>query len=143
ELELEYNLVESGLARAQVKPQEFIGKAAYLQQRTTPPAATLCTLTVEDATAKSGFKRTMTGREPILTQDGKPIEDAHGRRSYVTSAGAGPSLGTYILMSYLPPQYAKVGTSLKVEYFNEQFPVKVEAVGNTPLFDPENLRMKA
>ncbi|MFN8446150.1 MAG: hypothetical protein U0175_35495 [Caldilineaceae bacterium] len=46
-------------------------------------------------------------------------------------------------MSYLPPQYAKVGTSLKVEYFNEQFPVKVEAVGNTPLFDPENLRMKA
>ena len=141
-LELDTNLAEAGMTRPQVKTQDFIGKAAYLQQRATPPAAILCTLTLEEATAKSGFKRYMTGREPILTQDGKPIADAHGRRSYVTSAGAAPSLGKHLLMSYLPPQYAKVGTSLKVEYFNEQYPVMVAAVGNTPLFDPENLRMK-
>ncbi len=66
----------------------------------------------------------------------RPITDAHGRRSYVTSAGGGPSLGKHILMSYLPPEYAKVGTKLKVEYFGEQYPVTVAAVGATPLLGP-------
>ncbi len=143
ELELEYNLVEAGLARAAVKSQDFIGKAAYLEQRAQGPAAILCSLTVENNTARSGFKRAMQGREPILTADGGPIEDRHGRRSYVTSAGAGPSLGKTILMSYLPPEYAKLGTDLLVEYFGEHYPVVVAAVGSTPLFDPTNERMKA
>ncbi|MEK7326412.1 MAG: glycine cleavage T C-terminal barrel domain-containing protein [Chloroflexota bacterium] len=142
ELELEYNLVEAGLARPQVKPQDFVGKEAYLKQRAGQPAATLCTLTVDDNTSKSGFKRYMQGREPILTPDGKPIVDAHGRGSYVTSAGSGPSIGKTILMSYLPPQYAKVGTQLAVEYFNEHYPVTVAAVGPAPVFDPKNERMK-
>jgi glycine cleavage system aminomethyltransferase T len=142
ELEQEYNLVEAGLARPSVKPQEFIGRAAYLEQRAGQPAALLCTLTVDDNTSKSGFKRYMQGREPILTPEGEPIEDAHGRRSYVTSAGSGPSVGKTILLSYLPPEQAKVGTKLAVEYFGERYPVTVDVVGNTPLFDPENKRMR-
>jgi glycine cleavage system aminomethyltransferase T len=142
ELEQEYNLVEADMARPQVKPQEFIGKVAYLKQRAEPPAAILCTLTVNDNTARSGFKRQMMGREPILTADGKPIEDAHGRRSYVTSAGSGPSIGKTILMSYLPPAYAQAGAQLKVEYFGEHYPATVAVVGNRPLFDPNNERMK-
>ncbi|MBP7691493.1 MAG: FAD-dependent oxidoreductase [Anaerolineales bacterium] len=143
ELELEYNLVEAGLARPQVKPQDFIGKAAYLKQRAEAPAAILCTLTVDDNTSASGLKRYPQGREPILTLDGKPIEDQHGRRSFVTSAGSGPSVGKSILLSYLTPEYAKVGTKLKVEYFGEHYPVTVAAAGNTPIFDPENARVKA
>ncbi|MBI2975383.1 MAG: FAD-dependent oxidoreductase [Chloroflexi bacterium] len=142
ELELEYNLVEAGLARPQVKSQDFIGKAAYLKQRESKPAATLCTLTVDDNTSKSGIKRYPQGREPILTLDGKPIEDAHGRRSFVTSAGSGPSVGKSILLAYLPPDYAKAGTKLLVEYFGEHYPVTVAVAGNAPLFDPENKRMK-
>jgi glycine cleavage system aminomethyltransferase T/glycine/D-amino acid oxidase-like deaminating enzyme len=142
DLEQEWNLVEAGMARPQVKTADFIGKAAYLKQRANPPAAQLCTLTVDDNTSASGEKRFMQGREPVLTADGQAIVDAHGRRSYVTSAGAGPSLGKYILMSYLPPEYAKVGTPLKVEYFGEQYPVTVAAVGATPLLDPENKRIK-
>ncbi len=142
ELELEYNLVEAGLARPQVKPQDFIGKAAYLKQRESKPAATLCTLTVDDNTSKAGIKRYPQGREPILTLDGKPIEDAHGRRSFVTSAGSGPSVGKSILLAYLPPDYAKAGAKLLVEYFGEHYPVTVAVAGNTPLFDPENKRMK-
>jgi glycine cleavage system aminomethyltransferase T len=144
ELELEWNLVEAGMARASVKPQDFVGKEAYLKQRAAAgPAAMMCTLTVDDNTSSSGFKRYMMGREPILTSDGRPIEDAHGRRSYVTSAGSGPSIGKTILMSYLPPEYAKAGAKLKVEYFGEHYPVTVAAVGPTPLFDPENKRMKS
>ncbi|HKZ70363.1 MAG TPA: glycine cleavage T C-terminal barrel domain-containing protein, partial [Anaerolineales bacterium] len=143
ELELEYNLVEAGMVRPQVKPQDFIGKAAYLKQRAEAPAAILCTLTVDDNTAKSGFMRYMQGREPILTPDGKPVVDKHGRGSYVTSAGSGPSVGKTLLMSYLPPEQAKVGAKLVVEYFAEHYPVTVAVVGNKPLFDPENGRMKA
>lgn len=143
ELEQEFNLVEAGMARPSVKPQDFIGKEAYLRQRAEPPAAVLCSLTVDDNTSSSGVKRYMMGREPILSMDGKPLEDAKGRRAYVTSAGAGPSVGKTILMSYLPPDYAKAGTKLKVEYFGEQYPVTVDAVGHTPLYDPENQRVKA
>jgi heterotetrameric sarcosine oxidase gamma subunit len=143
ELEQEYNLVESGMQRPQVKPQDFIGKAAYLEQRANPPATILCTLTVDDPTSASGVKRYMLGREPVLDLDGKPLIDAHGRRSYVTSAGGGPSVGKHILLSYLPPAYARVGTALKVEYFGEHYPVTVAAVGAAPLFDPTNARMKA
>ncbi len=142
ELEQEYNLVEAGMMRPKVKPQDFIGKAAYLKQRAEPPAALLCTLTVDDNTSASGVKRYMMGREPILTLDGRPIEDGKGRRSYVTSAGSGPSIGKTILMAYLPPAHAAVGNRLKVEYFGEHYPVTVAAVGSTPLFDPENKRMK-
>ncbi|RIK18885.1 MAG: glycine cleavage system protein T, partial [Chloroflexi bacterium] len=142
-LEMEFNLVEAGMTRPKVKAEDFIGKAAYMKQRETPPAALLCSLTMDDPTSSSGVKRFMQGREPILTLDGNIITDARGRNSYVTSAGAGPSLGKYILMSYLPPEYAKVGAKLKVEYFGERYPVTVAAVGATPLFDPENKRIKA
>lgn len=141
ELEQEYNLVEAGMTR-KVKAENFIGKAAYEKQLAMPPAALLCSLTVDDNTSASGVKRYMQGREPILTLDGKSISDARGRNSYVTSAGAGPSLGKYILMSYLPPEFAKVGTKLQVEYFGEHYPITVAAVGATPLLDVENKRLK-
>jgi glycine cleavage system aminomethyltransferase T/glycine/D-amino acid oxidase-like deaminating enzyme len=143
ELELEFNLVEAGMARRTVKEADFIGKTAYLEQRSQPPAALLCTLTVDDHTSASGVKRYMLGREPILTPDGRPIEDAKGRRAYVTSAGSGPSVGRHLLMAYLPPTYAVEGTKLAVEYFGERYPVTVAVVGNRPLFDPENRRVRS
>ncbi|HXR27813.1 MAG TPA: glycine cleavage T C-terminal barrel domain-containing protein, partial [Candidatus Baltobacteraceae bacterium] len=118
-------------------------RAAYLKQRATPPAAVLCTLTVDDPTSSSGVKRYMLGREPITTPDGKPLVDAKGRRSYATSAGSGPSVGRHLLMSYLPPAQAVVGTRLQAEYFGEQYPVTVAVAGATPLFDPGNERIRS
>ncbi|HEY7823231.1 MAG TPA: glycine cleavage T C-terminal barrel domain-containing protein, partial [Acidimicrobiia bacterium] len=58
------------------------------------------------------------------------------------SAGAGPSVGKFLLMAYLPPEYAVEGTDLQVMYMNDLFPVKVAVAGSTPLFDPDNERMK-
>jgi len=142
ELESEYNPIEADLARPKVKRAEFIGREAYMEVRKEEPAAILCTLTVDDHTSSSGMKRYMQGREPIVTPDGEPIIDSHGRRSYVTSAGAGPSVGKHILLAYLPPEYAEEGTSLAVEYMNEQYPVTVARVGSKPLFDPDDERMK-
>ena len=60
----------------------------------------------------------MLGREPIVERDGTPLVDAKGRRSFVTTAGSAPSVGKYLLMAYLPPEYAVEGTELAVEYMN-------------------------
>jgi len=143
ELELEYDLVEAGMARPKVKSADFIGKAAYERQRASAPVAILCTLTLDDARSSSGVNRYMLGREPILAPDGSSLVDAKGRRSYVTSAGAGPSVGKHLLMSYLPPAQAVVGTTLLVEYMGERYPVTVAVAGATPLFDPENERVRS
>jgi len=142
ELDTEYSAVEAGMERPKVKAQAFIGKDAYLKAREEEPAALLCTLSVDDHTSSSGEKRYMVGHCPILTTEGEPIVDRKGRRSYVTSAGAAPSLGKFLLMAYLPPEQAEKGNRFKVEYFAEQYPVTVEAVGNSPVFDPANERMK-
>jgi len=35
------------------------------------------------------------------------------------------------------------GTRLAVEYMGEQYPVTVAVAGSTPLFDPENERVRS
>jgi len=143
ELETEYNVVEAGMTAPRVKEEDFVGKAAHLRHREEEPAAAMCSLTVDDHTSKSGEKRYMLGREPILTREGKRIVDRRGRGSYVTSAGAGPSIGKHILMAYLPPEHAVAGAALAVEYMGERYPVTVAVAGPTPVFDPENLRIRS
>src|SRR5215213_4166603 len=126
ELDGEYDVVESGMAWGKVKDQDFVGKEAHLRHRETEPRTIMCTLTVDDHTASDGRKRYMLGGEPI-----------------VTSAGAGPSVGKHILMSYLPPEHAVAGEQLAVEYMGERFPVTVAVAGSTPVFDAENERIRA
>ena len=138
ELEPDYDVVEAGMAWGTVKREEFVGKAAHVAQRESEPAAVMCALTVSDHTSRDGVKRYMLGREPILTRDGAPLTDARGRRSYVTSAGSGPSLGAHILMGYLPPEQAVIDTELSVLYLGERYPVTVRSVDSTPLLDPDN-----
>ena len=143
ELDADFDVVEAGMAWGRVKSPDFIGKAAHVRHRDSDPAAVMCTLTVDDHTSSDGTKRYMLGREPVLSKQGKPLVDADGRRSYVTSAGAGPSIGKHILLAYLPPEHANVGEELLVEYLGEQYPVTVACNDSTPVFDPENSRVKA
>jgi glycine cleavage system aminomethyltransferase T len=142
ELTADYNIVEAGMARPSVKKEDFIGKQAYLAQRAEEPVALLCTLTVEDHRSSDGTLRYMLGGEPIVTPGGDRLVDEKGRPSYVTSAGSGPSIGKHVLLAYLPVPYAKQGTKLAVEYLNEAYPVTFAVVGSTPLFDPENQRVR-
>jgi glycine cleavage system aminomethyltransferase T len=143
ELESEYSPVEAGLDRPKVKAADFIGKEAYLAAREAGPAAVMCTFTVDDnVSPRDGIERYMTGGEPILTSGGERLVDSRGRPSYVTSAGAGPSLGQYLLMGYLPVEQATEGASFLVRYMNEDYPITVARPGSTPLFDPEDERMK-
>ena len=147
ELTSEYSPVEAGLARPRVKRADFIGKAAYLGARQRGPVARICTLALDDHTSASGQARFPTGgNEPVLTPGGERIVDALGRESRVTSAGMGPSVGKYLLMTCLPVDHARVGARLQVMYMNECFPVTVAGVagvaGSTALFDPSGSRMK-
>ncbi|MBK6871499.1 MAG: FAD-dependent oxidoreductase [Kineosporiaceae bacterium] len=143
ELDGERTVVEAGMQRPKVKEIDFIGRDAYLAQREKEPASILCTLTVDDHTSSTGEKRYMLGGEPILTPDGEALVDGHGHRSYVTSAGSGPSVGKHLLLSYLPAAQAVEGTKLAVQYLGERYPVTVAVAGSTPLFDPENARIRA
>jgi glycine cleavage system aminomethyltransferase T/glycine/D-amino acid oxidase-like deaminating enzyme len=143
ELDGEYDVVEAGMAWGRVKEQDFVGKEAHVRHREGEPAAVLCTLTVDDHTSSTGQRRYMLGGEPILTREGDPLTDREGRRSFVTSAGSGPSLGKYILLSYLPPEHANVGEALAVRYMGELYPVTVERTDSTPLFDPDNERIRS
>jgi glycine cleavage system aminomethyltransferase T len=143
ELDADYTVVEADMAWWKVKGEDFVGKEAHLVHREFEPVARLCTLTIDDHTSATGTKRYPLGREPVTLTDGTAITDAHGRRSYVTSAGAAPSLGTYVVMSYLPPDHAREGEKLAVEYMNELYPATVEIVGSRPPFDPENERIRA
>src|SRR6266513_2015696 len=143
ELEADYNLVEAGMTRPKVKEHAFIGKDAYLAQREAPPVAVLCTLTVDDHRSASGQLRYMLGGEPILSAGGELLVDAKGRPSYVTSAGSGPSTGKHLLMAYLPAERARPGARLFVEFLGERYPVTVAVAGSTPLFDPENERIRS
>ena len=131
------------MAWGKVKDEDFIGKEAHLRHRDEEPAALMCTLTVDDHTSSSGVKRYMLGKEPVLTRDGRSLVDQKRRNSYITSAGAGPSVGKHILMCYLPPEHAVVGAELAVEYMGERYPVTVATNDSTPLFDPENARIRS
>ncbi|HUZ39513.1 MAG TPA: FAD-dependent oxidoreductase [Streptosporangiaceae bacterium] len=143
ELTPDYNLAEAGMMRPRVKEHAFVGKDAYLAQREKPPVAVLCTLTVDDHRSASGQLRYMLGGEPILSADGGRLVDDDGRPSYVTSAGSGPSVGKHLLMAYLPAAHARQGERLSVEYLGERYPVTVAVAGATPLFDPENERVRS
>ena len=141
----EYNLYEAGLARAKVKPAEFNGKQAYLEQRERDhQPAYLCTMTMVDNIDEKGVARYPVGQWPILDPEtGDVLIDEVGRRSYITSIAYGPSIGKNIALGYLPKKYAEEGRMLMMEYFHEHYPFRVEAVGYRALYDPENERVKS
>ena len=143
ELTGDFNVVEAGMQRPRVKDAGFIGKEAHLRHREGEPAALLCTLTVDDHADGDGQQRFMLGGEPVVTRDGEPLTDALGRRSYVTSAGSGPSAGRYILLAYLPADRAVEGAGYAVEYMGGRFPVTVAVAGSRALFDPANERVRS
>jgi glycine cleavage system aminomethyltransferase T len=87
----------------------------------------------------NGVARYPVGQWPILDPaTNEVLIDEKGRRSYITSIAYGPSVGRNIALGYLPREYAFEGRELVMEYFNEPFPIKVEAVGCKALYDPGN-----
>ena len=92
ELELEFDLVEAGMARPKVKDADFVGKAAYLAQR--DGAAGRGPVHADASTIRRSIERRRALHARARADPGAataaPLVDAKGRRSYVTSAGVGP-----------------------------------------------------
>ncbi len=141
----EYNLYEAGLSRAKIKPDDFHGKAAYVTQRERPrQTAYLCTLSMVENVDRDGVARYPVGQWPILDpESGDVLVDELGRRSITTSIAYGPSVGKNLALGYLPEGYAQEGRMLAMEYFGERYPLRVEAVGQHALYDPQNERPKS
>jgi len=138
----EYNLLEADLARPKVKDADFVGKAAYLEQRARDhQPATLCTLVMTDNRDSNGVARYPVGILPIMDPEtGKTLVDSEGRRSFTTSIAYGPTIGKNIALGYLPHEHAVKGKRFQVEYFADTYPVEVAGVGYEPLYDPDNLK---
>ena len=106
ELDGEYNVVEAGMAWGKVKDQDFVGKEAHVRHREEDPATVMCTLTVDDHTSASGVKRYMLGGEPIVTRDGEPLVDSHGRALVRDERGRG-AVGGQAHPAVVPPARAR------------------------------------
>jgi aminomethyltransferase len=96
------NVWEAGLDRfCKMEKPEFIGRAA-----------------LEKAKAV-GLKRTLVGLEMtergIARDDYKVLDDGGREIGYVTSGSPAPFLKKNIALAYVPPEFAAVGTALKVE----------------------------
>ena len=96
------NVWEAGLDRfCKMEKAEFIGRA-----------------TLEKGKAE-GVKRTLVGLEMTergIARDGYKVQDVAGREiGYVTSGSPSPFLKKNIALAYVPPEFAPVGTAVKVE----------------------------
>jgi len=96
------NVWEAGLDRfCKMEKAEFIGYAA-----------------LEEAKA-AGLKRTLVGLEMAergIARDGYKVQDESGREiGYVTSGSPAPFLKKNIALAYVPPEFAALGSMLKIE----------------------------
>jgi len=96
------NVWEAGLDRfCKMEKAEFVGRAALERARA------------------EGVKRTLVGLEMTergIARDEYKVLDATGREiGYVTSGSPAPYLKKNIALAYVPPEFAAVGTPVKVE----------------------------
>ena len=85
----------------------------------------------------------MLGGEPILSPDGEPLVDAQGPALLRDQRGSGPSVGKHLLLAYLPAEQASAGTRARRRVSRRAYPVTVAVAGSTPLFDPDNARIRS
>ncbi len=96
------NVWEAGLDRfCKMEKPDFIGRAALEKAKT------------------DGVKRTLVGLEMIdrgIARDGYCVLNGAGAKiGYVTSGSPAPFLKKNIALAYVPPEFASLGTELKVE----------------------------
>ena len=126
DIHTEYNPYEAGIGFAvRMKKGNFIGRDALKKVRESGPERKLSCLTLDDPA------RVVMGKEPIL--DGDRV------LGYVTSANYGHSIGRGVIYGYLPVEYAEVGTSVDVLYFDERLRA---TVAREPLYDPGGDKMR-
>ena len=128
EMTIEYTAYESGLDRFIKPTKDFIGKEALLSRKEEGLSAIFATLIVEGVTDCDA-----RGSEAIYDSSGALA----GR---VTQGGFGWRIGKSIALAMLSPEYAAVGTRLKVKILGALYEASV--VEESP-FDPDNEALRA
>jgi len=120
----EYDPYEAGLGFTVDLDTEFVGRDAVAAA-------------AEDVTRRRTHL-TLDDRGAVVF-NGVPIFDGEETVGYAASADYGHSIDAGIVNGYLPTDYTDPGTSLTVQYEGEHYPATVR---ETPLFDPEDERMR-
>ena len=145
ELESEYNPVEAGLARPKVKSADFMGKDGVPEgprREDRPRSCARCRWTRSDApTATTASRPVATSRSSRSTASGSSTPRVASRVS--PPPVQDPRSASTCCWPTSAPEHAVEGTKLQVMYMNELYPVTVERASATPLFDPDDKRMKS
>ena len=129
DLSTDYTLLEGGLDRFVRfdKPQDFPGKAALLQQKQQGVTKRFVTLTVDAGDCDAPYMST-------LWHDGRIVGET-------TSGGWGYRVNKSIAFGMLRVDLTDPGTEIEVEIYGERRRATVQP--DTPLWDPQNERLKA
>ena len=129
DLSTDYTLYEGGLDRfiKLDKPQEFRGKAALMNEKQQGSAKRFVTLIVDAGAADAPYMST-------LWHDGQVVGET-------TSGAWGYRINASVALGMLRTDLAVVGTKLEVEIYGERRSATVQP--DTPLWDPDNARLRA
>jgi dimethylglycine dehydrogenase len=121
----DYTPMESGLDRfvAYDKP-DFVGRAAALKDRDTPPKKKLVPLIVDTDVEVVGYESVMKGAEAV---------------GQVTSGGFAHWADRSMAMAYVRADLARDGEQLSITIFGQD---KTATVATTPLFDANGGRQR-
>ena len=135
EIHTEYNPFEAGLGFAvRMKKGNFVGREALEEIRAGGLKRKLCCMTFDDPSVA------LMGKEPIFTPGNGGANHDSPVLGYVTSANYGYSVRQSIAYGYLPIEHSDEGAKVEIYYYGGRHPATVR---KEPLYDPENLKLKA
>ncbi len=129
DLSTDYSLLEGGLDRfIKLDKPDFVGKAAIAAERQRGVKKRFATLTIDaPGAADAPYMST-------IWHDGQAVGET-------TSGAWGYRVGKSVALGMIRPDLAVEGTRVEVEIYGERFAATVQA--DQPLWDPENLRIRA
>jgi dimethylglycine dehydrogenase len=129
DLSTDYTALQGGLERFIKfdKPQDFPGKAALLSEQQRGTDKRFVTLIVDAGDCDAPYMST-------LWHDGQVVGET-------TSGAWGYRIGASVALGMLRTDLVVPGTEIEVEIYGERYRAVVQPDG--PLWDPENLRIRA
>ena len=103
---------------------DFVGRAALVEEKRRWPEWRLVTLTLD---------------APGAAPTGAPVFAEGGQIGVVTSGGWSPGFATSVALAYLRPSLAQPDQRVEIEVLGER---RAGQVRRTPLYDPDNLRLR-
>ena len=144
ELDADYDVVEAGMAWGRVKTPDFVGKEAHVGHRESEPAAVLCTLTVDDHTSADGVEA-LHARPRAGALEGRQAAGRRARPPLVRDERRRRAVDRQAHPALVPAAGAARSSARSCSSSSSAstIPVTVACNDSTPVFDPENSRVKA